>query len=173
MHGGGPLAAGDCAHAKAPLSVGGTLVVYSYFEADPTSDRDNLQFFLDVGVRPFAQHQDRLFVLVVNSELVTVVVPDQPNFVVVVRPNIGFDFCAWRAILAGFDELRASWQAFTHFIVINDSVRGPFLPAGVTDWVHYFVAQVGTAHKLVGTTVNCWTQVGTSLSGNEPKWERS
>jgi hypothetical protein len=50
----------------------------------------------------------------------------------------------------------------SHFVLMNASVRGPFLGWGIRDtWLDYFLAQITDKVKLVGTSINC-------LSDNSP-----
>lgn len=50
----------------------------------------------------------------------------------------------------------------SHFIMMNASVRGPFMPNGVQiTWLNYFLSQLNDKVKLVGTSINC-------LSNNHP-----
>lgn len=73
---------------------------------------------------------------------------------VVVRENAGFDFCAVKKVV------EYGWAArpgrYTHVVLINASVRGPFMPnyAPFT-WVDAFINAIQGDIKLVGTTVNC------------------
>ena len=49
-------------------------------------------------------------------------------------------------------------SAYTHFIWLNSSVRGPFLPSylrGTLHWSAPLLGKLGPGVKLVGATVNC------------------
>ena len=80
--------------------------------------------------------------------------------------NVGFDFGNYRAYLtepcpSGRERckpvLRQRFQSFSHFILLPDTVRGPFLPSYVPldRWPDLLTSMVNDEVKLVGTSVNC------------------
>lgn len=84
------------------------------------------------------------------------------------RPNRGFDFAGWGAAIQHFGLLSAVAEpAFTHFIFLNTSCRGPFMPAYASclRWTDAFISQLGATRtspvdgrsstvRLVGPTIN-------------------
>lgn len=49
-------------------------------------------------------------------------------------------------------------RAFEYFLLINSSVRGPFLPTYLPSEVHWtqiFTSKLTADTKLVGSTINC------------------
>ena len=54
--------------------------------------------------------------------------------------------------------LRTTGRAFKYLVLINSSVRGPFLPAYLPRGVHWttiLTAKLTADVKLVGSTINC------------------
>jgi hypothetical protein len=86
------------------------------------------------------------------------------------RQNDCFDFGAWRHGLDNTQWRPDQGGVYTHFVFINASVRGPFLPTYVPRFVHWtslFIDllcepsdSAGTCMngpiKLAGMTINCW-----------------
>lgn len=79
---------------------------------------------------------------------------NRQSIMVVRRDNVGYDFCAWRAVL---EKGLVPWPGkYFRVITMNGSVRGPFLPSYVMfSWVDAFLRHIRGNTKLVGTTVNC------------------
>lgn len=75
------------------------------------------------------------------------------------RENIGYDFGGWSDALLHQNR----YLQYTHFIFVNSSVRGPFLPEGyVGTWVDKYLLGLSpkrsasnNACKLFGSTMNC------------------
>ena len=157
----------------ARASISSVLVVYAYAETSITA-RDNLRFFLKHALLPPAEAD---FVFVLNGAHTLALgarggetpegaaIAARPNVAVVERANTCFDFGAWGV---GVTHARGSWlagdgkAAWPFYVLINSSVRGPFMPLPVASgsaWPAYFVNQLGGEHNvgLVGTSLNCWT----------------
>jgi hypothetical protein len=171
------------------------LVVYTYADA-PWRER-NLRFFLKHGLIPtLADGTPVDYTIVFHGpaplrllrELnvayqVMVVTEDRrkeaeaetllfgnpdvgPLVRIVMRDNVGFDFCAARLVL------ERGWAArpgsYTRFVLMNASVRGPFLPsyaAHAMTWLDAFLSQLKGVVHMVGTTVNCLNSQATGVGG--------
>jgi hypothetical protein len=126
------------------------LIVYVYFET--AESRRNLEFFLRHGLLPerFAD-----FVLVVQGNL-TLQVPEVKNLSVITRENTCYDLGTWRKVLerlGGYEHLVSQYK---YFVMLNGSLRGPFLPAwSPVNWLVIFASQISDEVKLVGLTTNC------------------
>ena len=157
----------------AVTEAGRALVVYAYHETP--SARANLRFFLKHGLLPRAQADT----VVVTHGCHTV---DFPEGVAVVEdPNVGHDMGAYRCVFAvgpspshvpshrqqptnppnpfhraGLEAKWAAGKSYSHYVLLNDSVRGPFLPSWHDGgWLAVFTRQLGGRTRLVGTTINC------------------
>ena len=130
-----------------------TLVVYAYYEADAVA-RANLEFFLRVGVGSVEDPQVD-YILVVNGGTLTLEVPPLANLRVLRRPNENYDSGAYAHALAGADA------DYDYIILINSSVRGPFLPTYLAaspssfHWTQTLTALITAEVKWAGTTINC------------------
>ncbi|KAJ1461390.1 hypothetical protein M885DRAFT_611667 [Pelagophyceae sp. CCMP2097] len=136
-----------------------TLVVYAYSEH--TRDAlDNARFFLRFGVFPSEDHD---FIFVANGCHSL----DLPAGVEVIeRENTCFDFGAWGAALRHVREQRRSYE---YVVVINASVRGPFLPAYERRrWPDVFTDGLEYGVGLVGTSLNCFEYGSGRGPGQEP-----
>jgi hypothetical protein len=77
------------------------------------------------------------------------------NTEMIERENTGFDSCGWKQVLRKYRHL------YSRYILLNGSVRGPFLPvyASHIPWPEIFLRpfENGNPHKygLSGTTINC------------------
>lgn len=145
-----------------------TLVLYVYHETDEWY-QENLRFFLRVAMDPTHDSDVVDYVLVVNgatklplNKLLAATPAHREGRVRVVhRPNTCYDGGTMGEVLRAYPRLAT---AYRYFVLMNASVRGPFLP-------RYFAATVGgpwTAAltslltdevKLVGTTLSCQTHV--------------
>jgi len=90
--------------------------------------------------------------------------PEYRNLRVLKKTNECLDFGAWSYGLSTLD-----WQSgkYKHFIFINSSVRGPFVPHYVPRFIHWtqlfthLLREDGDGHaangpiKLVGLSINC------------------
>jgi hypothetical protein len=101
-------------------------------------------------------------VIVVNGES-SIDLTGLPLHVQVVRRgNACYDGGAAGEILANMDI-----RAYHYFIIMNSSVRGPFLPAyfpqstglGTVRWTTAFTDLLTERIKLVGTTISCERRV--------------
>jgi hypothetical protein len=82
-----------------------------------------------------------------------------PNTDLMERENTGFDSCAWKDVLTKYKD------QFSRFIILNGSVRGPFLPAYAKDmrWPEIFLEPFKNGNPddvgLSGTTLNCQLKI--------------
>jgi hypothetical protein len=82
-----------------------------------------------------------------------------PNTGLMERENTGFDSCAWKDVLNKYKD------HFSRFILLNGSVRGPFLPVYAKDvmWPELFLEPFKNGNPndigLSGTTLNCQKNV--------------
>ncbi len=92
-------------------------MIYHYFEKDQ-SYIDNFCHFLRFGYRP-----DMDFVIVVAGHH-TIDLPKADNLQYHFTPNENFDYGGYASAIYTLDLL----NRYEHFIFVNTSVRGPFLP---------------------------------------------
>lgn len=142
-----------------------TLILYAF--SDSPESRDNLRFFLRHGIHSAA---DFIFILngVANETVPLLQIPEgASNIRTVVRPNTCFDIGAYGEVLRSKEQQTRNgwsathtplWQRYKRFILLNSSVRGPFLPhwGQGACWSDLFVQRVTVDTKLVGLTANCW-----------------
>jgi hypothetical protein len=107
------------------------------------------------------------YLLIVNGESrllgeLTTLAGRRPNVRVVPRPeNTCFDGGTMGEVLRAHPELVAG-GAYRYFILMNSSVRGPFLPRYYPrgqPWTAALTGLLTEEVKLVGTTVSCQVQV--------------
>jgi hypothetical protein len=94
------------------------LILYAYFET--TSSRPNLEFFIDHGL-----HASADFVFILNGDTdAPSIIPNATNIHYVRRPNRCYDLGSYAEVLLT-DNL---YKRYKRFIMLNSSIRGPFLP---------------------------------------------
>jgi len=77
-----------------------------------------------------------------------------PRIHAVFRENSGFDICSSRIVIEYGLAPRSG--TYTHLVLMNGSVRGPFLPSYVTTtWIDMFQQFLQKNVRLVGTTIHC------------------
>jgi len=77
-----------------------------------------------------------------------------PRIHAVFRENSGFDICSSRIVIEYGLAPRSG--TYTHLVLMNGSVRGPFLPSYVTStWIDMFQQFLQNNVRLVGTTIHC------------------
>ncbi|ROV89258.1 hypothetical protein VSDG_09072 [Cytospora chrysosperma] len=139
------------------------LILYAY--SDTPVARDNLRFFLNHGLHAAA---DFIFILngMDNVTAQELLIPQgASNIRTVLRPNTCFDLGAYGEVLRG-DTVALGlgparlelYKRYKRFILLNSSVRGPFLPhwGQGACWSELFLSKVNVDTKLVGLTANCW-----------------
>jgi hypothetical protein len=94
------------------------LILYAYSES-PFARR-NIEFFIAHGLHDAAD-----FVFIFNGLTdASALLPDRPNIQHVQRNNTCYDLGAHAEVLIK-DGL---WKRYTRFILMNSSIRGPFIP---------------------------------------------
>jgi hypothetical protein len=107
-----PLAASTTTASERPL------VLYAYSESK--NARFNLKFFINHGLHAAAD-----FVFILNGRTTAAsLIPDRPNIRYVQRANDCYDLGAYAEVLTGNDL----YKKYKKFIMMNASIRGPFLP---------------------------------------------
>ena len=127
---------------EAKMSQKRTLVLYAYYESD--NGKANLGFFNEYGL---LQKDSVDYHLIING---TCSVPLSESWDrVLFRENKGYDFGAW------YDGLQQTdLTEYTHFIFMNDTLRGPFF---IKEWIYRFTDLITDVNKLSGITINCCT----------------
>jgi hypothetical protein len=126
------------------------LVLYAYYET-PDS-RINIVHFILHGLHSQA---DFIFIINGDSNIDQLLPQNAPNIKVIRRNNSCFDLGSEAEVLRSNDyELTKNYK---YFILMNGSVRGPFLPTYVEAcWSDIFINKINDEVKLVGTTYNYW-----------------
>lgn len=142
-----------------------TLVLYAF--SDTPDAHTNLRYFLKQGLHASA---DFIFILngIDNETAAEFQIPDDAsNIRTVLRPNTCFDIGAYGEVLRSPEQWTKVgwgpahiplWRRYRRFIMMNSSVRGPFLPhwGQGACWSDLFVQRVTIETKLVGLTASCW-----------------
>lgn len=148
-----------------------TLILYAYHETE--NARRNAEFFIRHGLHDSA---DFVFILNGNSTDLDLLLPaDAKNIRVVRRENQCYDLGAFGAVLRAMGD---TLNQYKRYILLNASIRGPFVPhwskecwsdaylGKVTDHVKVMTQdlQMGSngisvaddwSWQLVGMTMNC------------------
>ena len=140
-----------------PTTAADTLVLYAYYECPVHAD--NLRFFLRHGV--FSDNGCD-HVLIVNGDECSVPLPGDGDASgsarvrVMRRPNTGYDFGAWAHALRELGD--AALARYRHYVFLNGSVRGPFLPSYVPArrWPRLLTGLLRGDVRLAGTVINPW-----------------
>ena len=133
---------------------------------------ENIQFFIENGL---FQSEDKTFLLVLNGLMTDREHCDflelYSNVHVLIRPNEGYDFAGVNSALFTpfsmlskriFNEKDFSkededylYLHFDQFVVLNASVKGPYLPLYVQEnWVDLFTSPLSEEVKLSGISAN-------------------
>ncbi|KAF3083159.1 hypothetical protein TWF569_006850 [Orbilia oligospora] len=113
--------------------------------------RQNILFFIN-----HALHAEADFIFILNGP--TTIEPfiptHKPNIKIVRRENKCFDLGAYADVLQRNDgELMKKYK---RFIMMNGSVRGPFMPSWSREcWSDAMLAKLTDTNKLVGLSYNC------------------
>jgi hypothetical protein len=125
------------------------LIIYNYHETHYT--RINIGFFISHGL-----HANADFIFVINgpSDVEKMLPEDAPNIRVIRRDNTCFDLGAAGEVLRANDEELV--KKYKRFVVINASVRGPFLPIYAPNcWTDIFLQRLSETVKIVGMNYCC------------------
>jgi hypothetical protein len=94
------------------------LVLYAYSESETA--RPNLEFFIRHALNEAAD-----FIFILNGQTdAAAIIPNLPNIRVIQRDNDCYDLGAYAEVLQK-DDL---WKRYAKFIMLNASLRGPFMP---------------------------------------------
>ncbi|KAJ6262555.1 hypothetical protein Dda_3366 [Drechslerella dactyloides] len=137
---------GTFAISRLPDANDRPLIIYMYHET-PNSHR-NAAFFLAHGL-----HDGADFVFVMNGESsLPAEIPFGAHITIIRRNNTCFDLGAYGEVLAS----NGLAQRYQRFILMNSSIRGPFLPTWSDQcWSDAYLNKVNDTNKLVGMTANC------------------
>jgi hypothetical protein len=133
-----------------------TVVFYAHYESPENAS--NLEFFAEVGMEADDQ---TTFVIVINGGRCSIPLPDRERCIVLRRDNIGFDFGAHNhgiRFLARTRGCPADQLPFDHFVFLNSTVAGPFLPAYYPrdwHWTTVLTSRLNERVKLVGPSIVC------------------
>ncbi|KAL8672109.1 MAG: hypothetical protein Q9168_003415 [Polycauliona sp. 1 TL-2023] len=127
-----------------------TLILYAYHESD--NARRNADFFIRHGLHDAAD-----FIIIINGEETradTLQVPDAENIRVIRRENTCYDMGSYGVVLRDLGE---SIKQYKRFILLNSSIRGPFVPHWSQEcWSDAYLGRVTDQVKLVGMSYNCY-----------------
>lgn len=115
------------------------LILYAYSETP--NARTNLIFFLAHGL-----HQNADFVFVMNGKSsATALIPNKSNIRIVQRENDCYDLGAYAEVLTTEDF----YKAYQRYILMNASIRGPFLPAWASGcWSDMYLGKITDKVKV-------------------------
>jgi hypothetical protein len=115
------------------------LILYAYSETP--NARTNLIFFLAHGL-----HKSADFVFIMNGESdATYLIPVESNIRIVQRPNDCYDLGAYAEVLTKDDF----YKDYKGFILMNASIRGPFLPAWASGcWSEMYLGKITDKVKV-------------------------
>ena len=126
-------------------------VLYAFSDTDPEYT-SNLEFFVAECARQ-KDKSDYYIIINTNGPL-----PQLPPLVGIrakylLHENVCFDWGAFGwAIRNGFVRV----TKYTHFVFVNSSVRGPFVPTYVREsWTQLLLSALSDDVKLVGPTISC------------------
>ncbi|KAF3904473.1 hypothetical protein AA313_de0201913 [Arthrobotrys entomopaga] len=124
------------------------LITYVYFETP--NARKNTLFFLAHGL-----HAEADFIIILNGDTdLEQYVPAAPNIKVIHRNNTCYDLGTHAEILTAEDN--KLMNRYNRFIMMNASIRGPFLPTWSDEcWSDAYLDRVSDSTKLVGMTMKC------------------
>jgi hypothetical protein len=159
-------------HFKQHPAPAQTLIILAYiFDALGT---DNLQYFLAQGLVNDSKYH---FVLVVNGPTplewmpkLNAIASKYANFEWHQHQNIGYDFCIYRDALTNM-KLRISIQHTRYFILLNKSLRGPFVTSYYDKpWPEIFTSRLNDMIRLSGTSINCGDKRSAGLHVQSMLW---
>ena len=122
----------------------------------------NLEFFVRNGIAPALRNPRYTFVIANSGrERITVPLPQSPRLVVHdLNGSQGYEFINYKRYFCG--DSAPTYQRcappleYRHFILLPDTVRGPFTPNYVpaSTWPDLLTSQLSDRVKLVGPSVN-------------------
>jgi hypothetical protein len=124
-----------------------TLVIYAFHDFN-----DSLLFFIRHGL---INSPHVFYLFVGNCDPLTLKMPSHKNIKIVFRDNTSFDFGAWSYGLFHVSDIKI--DEFDYFVFVNQTVKGPFLPAWCkTPWFNILTDMLTDNTKLVGTTIGLY-----------------
>jgi hypothetical protein len=127
------------------------LVIYAYYET--SSSRLNIVHFFRHGLHASV---DFLFIINGESNIDNLLPQNVSNIRVLRRNNSCYDLGTVGEVLRADDHKLV--KKYKRFILMNGSVRGPYLPTYVDGcWSDMFFKKLSDEVKLVGTTFNFWS----------------
>jgi hypothetical protein len=125
------------------------LILYAYADSEKGTSLVNLKFFIQHGLHAAAD-----FIFILNGETdVASLIPQEDNIKVIQRPNDCYDLGAYAEVLTTNDL----YKGYKRFIMMNASLRGPFIPYWSNScWSDMYLSKITDEVKLVGMTANCW-----------------
>jgi hypothetical protein len=140
------------------------LILYVYHE-NPNS-RTNALYFIKHGLHSLA---DFVFILNGRTDLDTFIPQQAPNIVVIKRENSCYDLGAMGEVLLAND--RALTKKYKRFIMLNSSIRGPFIPTwSPSCWTDLFLDKITDEVKLVGISYDCsWKFIQSMIFATDSK----
>lgn len=122
------------------------LITYVYFENKRSLS--NLNYFLKNGVFDSDNVQ---YNFIIKGNNCSVIFPNYKNIFKFFMKNVGYDFGGYT-----YSIQNINLDQFSHFVFLNDTVIGPFIPRYIKkqDWYHYFISLLDNKTKLVGPTIN-------------------
>ncbi|KAK6497214.1 hypothetical protein TWF506_004689 [Arthrobotrys conoides] len=116
-----------------------------------TASHQNIRFFINHGLHAEA---DFIFILNGPTTIEPFIPTHKPNVRIVRRENTCFDLGAYADVLLMNDG--ALMKKYKRFIMMNGSVRGPFMPSWSREcWSDALLAKITDTNKLVGISYNC------------------
>ena len=151
----------------APLTANISLLVSFAYHDNRTDARENLAYFLTVGL-PAVPRSELVHGLVINGHECAVHLPVRSDLIVLRRRNVGYDYGAHMAMLREVHRLRGTCATkgaslskclpFTHYFFTNAGVRtSPFL--------HTFSLHIA---RLPLTFAGAWSFLALVLAGASP-----
>lgn len=131
-----------------------TLIIYCAHTIN-----ENLIFFCRNGYIDDAKYD---YIFIFNNPCLKLEFSiDKPNIKIMTRENIGYDFGGWTHVLFSDDsdnKDRRLYEKYDYFILLNSTVRGPFLPSYYNQkehgyWPELFISKLNNDVKLVGAIV--------------------
>ena len=120
------------------------LVIYHYYEKDQ-SYIDNFLHFIQFAYRP------ELNYLIVIAGITSIELPQAGNITYFYAKNQNFDYGGYAQAI---NDLKFETN-YTHFIFVNSSVRGPFLPAHSQKiWANNLFELYSENIGIVGTAIS-------------------
>jgi len=120
------------------------LVIYHYYEKDQ-SYIDNFSHFIQFGYKPHLNY------VIVIAGSYTIGLPKAPNIEYLFTKNENFDYGGYAAAI----KTLGLSDRYDHFIFVNSSVRGPFLPVyAKRSWEQILIDLFDQSVGVVGTAIS-------------------